>query len=1103
MRRYWCLSFGLLTVLVGCRSSTLSGGETSPTTLTLSTITPYTVQSSHQLIGGPQSAGREGDVILSNDIIRLVIQQYGRYPGISSFGGNIIDADWVRPSMQGEDQFGYMWPLVNIEWTINGLDIMAFESFDLDQFLGGTLTPLADMLPDGETPVIVVRGVIDVYDYLDLDFLEPIAHATTGQTISYDPQFDDLFAPFQSTALRGIRPETYTLYRLPKHESYVEITTTIFNDGDEPVTMPVGDFLNGSGALQLLIPGLGFSPPLEEQLLGDTPAVIYVADTTSLVSYGYFYRFEDFLTASTDEKASTGTQERLASASISYSGVTGMMFGESFPKIFPIGAKQSPSINFTIPEKSRRSYTRYFVLGNRSAGSVLDTGLRALDIPRHSVSGWVVDTEGKGVDDAEVAILGEAGKTIVTYRVDGKGRFSGYLSDGSTPFARAFGTGVYTLRVEKRGHHAGGTADAGVCTPSTIDMRQGSVGKILCRLGKSGVVQFSGPMTDAVSQRPMPVRLTIVGADPSPDRALPGIFMDTTVHYGPYGVVQFRYLNAAGGVDESDTRWLRLEPGYYLFVYSRGPEYALKVDPVEVSAYGVTSVTPGTLQRVMPTVGYVAADFHIHAAGSPDSWVPPVQRVLAAAGEGLDILHSSDHDFYHDYGDEKTTSAARAWVPDRLMATVVGVEITPNNMGHIQAFPLVHDAAAPGGGAFNWSLHPKDRDDPSPDFQLSVQEILDAMRTQYGSDVVLQMNHISDLVLSLLNIPGTVTSPHYRESDQVEPLSVYTNPLMSRAAGVFTGDPPFAWGTTPFTSKDFTAVELTIGPELNGPFLWETGLPQWFNLLNLGLLWTATSNSDSHTVHRPIGMPRNFVASEVDPADGLGEFAEFDAAAYARAINDHRVVASAGPFITFTAVTEKGEHVAMGETVRARGATIQAKVVAPSWAWFDTIEIYANTEPDPVDDDGVSVLEGIAATPDTFFAPYRRPKFSYQPMARYRLRDGTLSSWQEQDGLITATVELPMTFAIDTWVVVVARGTQKTEGFRSIFPMATFDHAEAGVQPPCTGHFGLEEFYTDPQLEMPAWAFTNPIFFDVDGDANNDGEDFEGLWLKRGWSPVR
>ena len=49
-------------------------------------------------VDGPSAQGLPGDIFLRNDKIRLVIQQPGRSLALIPTGGNIVDADIVRPA---------------------------------------------------------------------------------------------------------------------------------------------------------------------------------------------------------------------------------------------------------------------------------------------------------------------------------------------------------------------------------------------------------------------------------------------------------------------------------------------------------------------------------------------------------------------------------------------------------------------------------------------------------------------------------------------------------------------------------------------------------------------------------------------------------------------------------------------------------------------------------------------------------------------------------------------------------------------------------------------------------------------------------------------
>ena len=155
--------------------------------------TPWTIADPSQLIGGPAAKGRVGDVLLQNDRIRVIIQRPSKEAGIGSFGGNIIDADWGKSNY---DNFGELFPLVNVEWTLNYHDYEAIEKED-------------------GTKILRAFGVIDVYDYIDVDFIGEVATNMVGQPLYFADRFDDLRDPFKvDPDLRNIETNVVTEYRL-------------------------------------------------------------------------------------------------------------------------------------------------------------------------------------------------------------------------------------------------------------------------------------------------------------------------------------------------------------------------------------------------------------------------------------------------------------------------------------------------------------------------------------------------------------------------------------------------------------------------------------------------------------------------------------------------------------------------------------------------------------------------------------------------------------------------------------------------------------------------------------------------------------------------
>ncbi len=1087
MQRSLYLYIALSVMVMACTkggSGPISADVLSPNGN--ATQTALTIRDGSQLIGGPSAQGRIGDILMANDKIRLIIQQPGKYPGISSFGGNLIDADRVRtPGAKGQDNFGSMVPLINVEWTTNALG--------------------AEVVSYGQDQPTVVRtqSILDTYDYLDIDFIEPIAKNLTGTSLYFSPRFDDMNNPFAIFDLQQVDVHVTTEYRLDPGAQYVKITTTLHNNGPTNVTMPVGDFLNGSGQVQLLIPGLGFAPSLIKQIPGDTSAVLYVGMPGVDVSYGYFYEFSQFM------DSTQVIPTRLKTGSLSYSGVTGTLLGEDFSKVFPIGGGRNPEIYFSIPSGGDRAITRYFVVGDGSAGSLMDQGLQILRVPTHHISGVVTNSQGVVMPNVTVAVLNADGNAVVTYRSDAEGRFSGLLSTGETQVSRAFGTGKYSIMVYAPGYAAassdGGVVHAsGVCTPDTVDVKANDIDGIKCVLGGSAVVQLGG-VVDADTGRLIPARVTIIGFDPAIDPENVDRFFDTKIFDAPYGVVDVQYLNARGGLNLADSNTLRLSPGSYVIAFSRGPEYAMEFRTVTVADGQVLAVEPITLKRVVATPGWISADFHVHAIHSPDSAVPEEMRVLQAVAEGLDVLHSSDHDFLVDYTPYARELEGRGIIPDNALAIIVGDEISPNNLGHIHAFPLLVDPLAVNGGALDWSYSAADVISPAPDYTMTVREIIAAARRAPGpAEKVIQLNHIAEAPLSIPIITGWVTTTAYRDGFGVQPLSTYADPVTQR----MNAQPqpmPLSMEDSPLISPDFDAMELVIGAALGRNHLLESAMPVWFNLLNLGLLVTATSDSDTHTSYgEPVGIPRNYIRSSVDPRDGIGgDYQAIDPEHYAAPINRRHLTISAGPVILMTAVGDDGKTVEMGDIVSGKRIQLHIEVKAPSWAWFDTIEIYANTEPLPADDDGISPLKGAAADPKSFAASYHLPKYVYQPTQVYRLSDGTLKTWKEEDGAITATLDLTVDAKKDTWVVAFARGTHETKGYKSLFPFAPHIVKDREKNPPApAGPLTLDSFHTHPAFDAPAWALTNPIFIDMDGDANGDRNPFESLYIQEGVSPV-
>ncbi|HVM97330.1 MAG TPA: hypothetical protein VMT89_13130, partial [Candidatus Acidoferrales bacterium] len=173
-----------------------------------------------------------------------------------------------------------------------------------------------------------------------------------------------------------------------------------------------------------------------------------------------------------------------------------------------------------------------------------------------------------------------------------------------------------------------------------------------------------------------------------------------------------------------------IKPGSYTMTISRGPEYSIRKlspDPVVISAGATTDVGIQTIKRVVDTTGYLSADFHIHSGRSLDSSAPLENRVRSFAGEGLEVMVSTDHDINTDYQPIIKKVGMQPFI-----TSIIGTEVTTsvprppylaNGWGHINSWPSVYDANQRRGGSVE-------------DEEVSANVIFDRLRAQSNMQCV-------------------------------------------------------------------------------------------------------------------------------------------------------------------------------------------------------------------------------------------------------------------------------------------------------------------------------------------------------------------------------
>jgi len=449
---------------------------------------------------------------------------------------------------------------------------------------------------------------------------------------------------------------------------------------------------------------------------------------------------------------------------------------------------------------------------------------------------------------------------------------------------------------------AEGRTIAGVDVPLqglTLDVPRGFAAEAVVA-DRAGVPCAKGPLSAPHLTKVSCPKSARIGVTVHADEHLPGPF-HLLVH-GEAGTAdptlvdlvpqdgKLRSVSAKNSVYSLDGRAdVEVTPGRYHVIVTRGPGSTLEERHLVLAAGDSIDLTP-ELRSVLPK-GALGADFHLHAAPSPDSTVTLPERLATLAAEGIGFAVATDHNRITDYGParEALTKVPAALFPELC----VGDEITSGGKdlyGHFNAFPL---PKAPAGAA--------PEDDTIPYYGLAPKDLFAGAR-QKGAAIV-QVNH------------GRMP-PKIGYFDQVGFVAA------TGAAG-------------PAMAEDFDAVEAHNGLWLESPERVREGLLDVIGLARRGKLVAATGNSDSHKLYlEEPGYPRTYVLAA---KDGASTEARVVAAVRAR----HTVVSS-GPYLDATV-----DGALPGDVVTPKGPTVEVrvKVIAPAWVPVERVMFLVDGEP--------------------------------------------------------------------------------------------------------------------------------------------------------------
>ncbi|HVV84838.1 MAG TPA: CehA/McbA family metallohydrolase [Kofleriaceae bacterium] len=819
-----------------------------------------------------------------------------------------------------------------------------------------------------------------------------------------------------------------TTYVLDPDSDHLKVYWSLYNDGTTPMLAPFGVLADTGGETEAWLSRRGVDRAGIDAIgmLADPAPTDYVVYQAPGVAYGVIPRFD----------------RPTPSAGFLVAGVSILLFGaQNLLDIF-----QRDTYQLSLPAHGGTMQEVDVVIGSdaedvdrewRDPATLVDAGGRVTWSNGMPVAGARVgvfeDTDGNGaLDDADL---------VLSYMdVAADGTYRGKVPAG-THFVRA--------EVKDQGRSpaktAAASADLVIPAPVRLDFT----------------------VLDDATGNTIPARLLVIGQHPAfPDQRL----FETYDRLD--GVVVSRHLVRGISTGTVADEPIYLPAGGHYRVYaSRGTEWSVTSAPFDGSADGRVTLR---LRRVVDTTGYLAAEFHVHQVGSPDSPVGSLERVKSALSGGIELFAVTDHDVVSDLEPIVEDLAV-----DDELRVIPGMEITPFAYGHFNAYPLdvVPNAT---GGAIDWGRG-------HDGYAMTPGEIFAAAR-QRGARVV-EVNHPRGegalgtfqqfFDRANLRYDFTARSVFGDFQQTAVPndwLRLPDQSLWSDAWNVLE-----VWNG--FDMRD------TDGDGRRENVKLDRVMRDWFDLLSLGFYVAPVGNSDTHQSARStLGMPRTMVRV---PDDGPGPLADGTITdAVMKTLEGVEVprdlVVTDGPMM---AVKVNGMDAIGRQVAPTAGAvTMQVTVTAADWADFDTIEVFANATPDSPVSGTTPValvplrcwtsrpLETLSDNDPCLLAP-----MTPQPMTV------TVQSAGGNYKRLAATITVRLTAADirnragatgqDAWVVFRARGD------KAIFPILSGDLIDdTNLATLVDGDPAAVDNLLRSGLGVHAEAFTAPVFVDFDGN---------------------
>ena len=677
------------------------------------------VTTAGQLVGGPRSIGEIGDWRLSNGKVRFVVQDLNMIPAgakpvyvgtadagvggdrnYATFGGTLIDADLARPEAEMDPRA-----------TGDGADGLGemFPSF----FLSALEPDSIQVIDDGSTGNAARIRVIG----------RPAEFLTQTELVDCVAVLGGFPGPSGSVCVGAFDIRFTVDYALGPNDDYLSITAAMTNNDSRDrkfsknlfgIPSPIG-FIGLFGEDQpLFLPGeagfdvrFGLARSYSRKyslpaISGVTTDVIAV--DSARISYGISYcptcetvlegaipSSAGFVSGSSAQYAKNGPVNDNTMLVPFVSGSLLGIFAGAPPETLPSGQSYGVTVKLRVGPPTP-SFQIDAVLEEQGAhlgqfaGRVREEESLAL-LQNASVvvySDASAEEIGAGVAQGCAAGPDHLGCMVTDAKTDVGGRFHAMLPPGK-----------YRAVVRDVPHPDSAPI------PITITYQQQTYQELYSPRYGTLVVE----VTDE-NNRLSPAKVTLSNSYPEAKANQdPQTFLYDYRLGDPYRPTDLipdtsdpetrRYIEDTFYTQNGRAE-CHVRPGSYRATISRGPSYPIVEQEVSITA-GQSSKLGVNLPRALPAHGWVQADFHVHAAHSVDSSTPYPKRALSLAGEGLDFIAMTEHNFI---GDIRPT-IVQTGLYDFLQATS-GIEESSLEAGHWNAYPLQYDQSLSTHGALPW-----------------------------------------------------------------------------------------------------------------------------------------------------------------------------------------------------------------------------------------------------------------------------------------------------------------------------------------------------------------------------------------------------------------